>query len=201
MSTKRTPVAISGRGGLWAVMLGVAAALACVVPAQATVYEHFHYADSEGPVPDEICGITVTRTSVFSGNVVTRTGKHELTSAFFGMDNYRYVDTFTNPATGRSFTISGNGMIRDVKAVHVEGTIFQFVTIETGQPFVIRDDSGQVVVRDRGSIRTTYTFDTGGDAVPGGTFLDLIDVQVNGPHPGFFFDDATFCATVVPLLT
>ena len=34
-------------------------------------------------------------------------------------------------------------------------------------------------------IRMTILFDTGGDDEPGGTFVDLLDVDLNGPHASF----------------
>jgi hypothetical protein len=64
------------------------------------------------------------------------------------------------------------------------------VTIQAGQPFVVYNSDGQVVLRDRGVIRFTYLFDTLGDNEPGGVFVQDVDVRVNGPHPGF---DADFC--------
>jgi hypothetical protein len=44
-------------------------------------------------------------------------------------------------------------------------------------------------------------FDTGGDEVPGGEFIELLDVRVSGPHPGFFLEDGDECPTVVELLS
>jgi hypothetical protein len=56
------------------------------------------------------------------------------------------------------------------------------------------------VLRDRGVIRTTILFDTLGDETPGGEFLDEIDVEVSGPHPGFFLDEGQFCEVVLDLI-
>jgi hypothetical protein len=64
----------------------------------------------------------------------------------------------------------------------------------------IPDASGRIVERDRGAIRQTYRFDTEGDDVPGGIFLELLEERVSGPHPGFFMPDDEFCAVVTPLL-
>ena len=41
------------------------------------------------------------------------------------------------------------------------------------------------MLRDRGAITTTYLFDTLGDDVPGGDFIEELDVRISGPHPGF----------------
>ena len=37
--------------------------------------------------------------------------------------------------------------------------------------------------RDVGVLRRTILFDTGGDQVPGSTFVDLVDLRLGGPHP------------------
>lgn len=54
---------------------------------------------------------------------------------------------------------------------HVEGTIFKFTFVETGQAFVVEDSDGGVVARNRGALRVTYLFDTLGDGEPGGVSL------------------------------
>jgi hypothetical protein len=119
----------------------------------------------------------------------------------FGLDNYEYRETWTNTANGRSFTIWGNGIIRDVSATPVSGSVFQFTTVESGRPFNISDASGRVLVRDRGAIRRTYLFDTEGDDAPGGIFLDVLEERVSGPHPAFSMSEDEFCAVVTPLLS
>ena len=59
---------------------------------------------------------------------------------------------------------------------------------------------GRILVRDRGAIRQTYLFDTEGDDMPGGIFLEPLEERVSGPHPGFFMSEEEFCAVVTPLL-
>jgi hypothetical protein len=92
----------------------------------------------------------------------------------------------------------GKGLFHDTKATQTSGTIYEFVAIEAGQPFVIADSTGKVVVRDRGVIRTRYLFDTLGDGTPGGVFLEAIDISVHGPHPGFA-EDFPFCEIAAEL--
>ena len=123
-----------------------------------------------------------------------------LNGAFFGRDNYSRVETFTNTANGKWFTLSANGVVQDIRATVVDGSVLEFVTHEVGQPFVVTNMNGQVVLRDRGRLEFTYLFDTEGDAFPGGIFLGDTDFHVAGPHPGFFLDDAATCEGVTNLI-
>ena len=94
--------------------------------------------------------------------------------------------------------IRGNGLFSEIKATQVSGNIYEFVAIEAGQPFVIEDSAGNVIVRDRGVIRTTALFDTLGDGVPGAEFIEETHLSVHGPHPGFA-DDFPFCEIAAEL--
>src|SRR5215218_9193872 len=144
----------------------LAALLVLAAPAQAKVIGHEHYTQ---PYSDdfEVCGFSVHVEGLATGNALLRVGLGDLDSAFFGLDNYRYAETWTNTDNGRSLTIWGNAIVHDVKATHVSGSIFQFTTIESGRPFNVVDANGNTVIRDRGSIRSTYLFDTEGDDQPG----------------------------------
>jgi hypothetical protein len=181
-------------------LVTLAALLAIAAPAQATVIDHQHYSQ---PYSDDFdaCGFSIHVEGLAAGNARTRAGKRDLDTAFFGLDNYEYRETWTNTANGRSFTIWGNGIIRDVSATPVSGSVFQFTTVESGRPFNISDASGRVLVRDRGAIRRTYLFDTEGDDAPGGIFLDVLEERVSGPHPAFSMSEDEFCAVVTPLLS
>jgi hypothetical protein len=93
--------------------------------------------------------------------------------------------------------VRGHGLFHDIKATHVEGTIYEFVAVEAGQPFAIEDSNGNIVVRDRGVILHTYLFDTLGDGQPGGEFIEETQTTVHGPHPGV--DSDVFCETAAEL--
>ena len=187
------------RKGLLAVAT-VAALFTVAIPAQATVRDHEHYSQ---PFSDDFvaCGFSIHTEGLATGNARIRVGKRDLDTAFFGLDNYAYSETWTNTANGRTLTIWGDAVIRDVSATHVEGSIFRFTTVESGRPFNLADASGHVLIRDRGAIRQTYLFDTEGDHTPGGIFLDLLEERVSGPHPGFLMSEDEFCAVVTPLLS
>ena len=108
---------------------------------------------------------------------------------FFFTNNYSWRETWT-AADGRSFTLSGNGIFKDVKAQSLGGSLYQFEFHENGQPFVITNSDGKVISRDRGNLTGRYTFDFGD-----GSFNDL-GVQLHGPHPMFGVD---LCLAVGPL--
>jgi dienelactone hydrolase len=107
----------------------------------------------------------------------------------FFTNNYSWRETWT-AADGRSFTISGNGIFKDVQAKSLGGSLYQFAFHENGQPFVLRDSSGKLISRDRGNLTGRYTFD-----FETGEFNYLGDT-LHGPHPMFGVD---LCKAVAPL--
>jgi hypothetical protein len=66
--------------------------------------------------------------------------------------------------------------------------------MEAGQPFVARDSDGNVLLRDRGVLFTTFQVDTKGDSdLENDEFIEgswslLKDA---GSHPGFYIDFCT----------
>jgi hypothetical protein len=108
--------------------------------------------------------------------------------------------TSTNPATGEFVVVRGNGIVKEVQARQVEGSVVTFLVHEAGQPFVVEDSSGRVVLRDRGMITLSWVFDTLADNEPGGVFLEgPAVVRVSGPHPGFE-EASDFCALMTSLI-
>jgi predicted esterase len=108
---------------------------------------------------------------------------------FFFTNNYAWRETWT-AADGRSFTISGNGIYKDVQAKSLGGSLYQFAFHENGQPFVIRDSSGKLISRDRGNVtgRYTFDFDTGE--------FNFLGFELHGPHPMFGVD---LCKAAAPI--
>jgi hypothetical protein len=164
-------------------------------PAAATVVESGFYSGTDSYSFDD-CGFTLNVESEFSGHFVLRADKGG--EAFYGKDNFAYRDVYTNPETREWFVIRGNGLFSEIKATQVSGNIYEFVAIEAGQPFVLEDSAGNVVVRDRGVIRSTALFDTLGDGVPGAEFIEETHLSVSGPHPGFA-EDFPFCEIAAEL--
>jgi hypothetical protein len=165
-------------------------------PAGATVVERGHYAGTFAFSYDD-CGPSVEVEGEFSGVYRIRQGKNRNETAFFLMDNFSYREVHTNIDTGEWFLVRGDGLFNETKATRIEGNIFEFVSVEAGQPFVVEDSDGHVVIRDRGAIQRRIVFDTEGDDMPGGIFIEFLSAEVHGPHPGFFID---FCDIVNDLI-
>ena len=156
-------------------------------PVGATVILRDHYSDDYGFSFDD-CGFWIDVSGHDQGIAQIRVGKGDLATAFFLHDNYSFAETWTRRDTGGFITIEGNGLFQETKATPVEGTIFAFTSINAGQPFVVRDSDGNLIGRDRGTIRQVIEFDTQGDDVPGGEFITDVSFSVSGPHPGLEFD-------------
>jgi hypothetical protein len=146
------------------------------------------------------CGI-YTRETTFSGWFQIKDATPATNGQFFYFEaRFNYTDVITNPETGAFFTVTGSSLQKETHPRLVEGSVFTYDTIEVGQPFVITDMSGKVVLRDVGLIETSFVFDTLGDSAPGGE--QLVEpklVRVVGPHPGFE-DTFDFCALADQLI-
>ncbi len=168
-------------------------------PAGAQIVERERFVDTWGPETYNDCGFEIEVQGRATGRVQIRRGKGKTASAFFAHVTVSFRETHTNTETGEWFVVRGHNVFNEVKARRVEGDIFKFVAIEAGQPFVIEDSAGRVVVRDRGVIRYTILFDTLGDDMPGGELIEEFEPVVRGPHPGFS-DDFDFCAIATDLI-
>ena len=173
--------------------------LAWALPAPADVINHQRFADSFSD-DDELCGIPVHIDGEESGFFHQRVGNGDLNTLFFAHINVTTTETITNPANGKFLVIESHAVIQQTRATRVEGTIFRVSDVTAGQPFILKDMSGRVVLRNRGAIRGTILFDTLGDDTPGGVLLEVIDVRISGPHPELEMDEDAFCATVQDLL-
>jgi hypothetical protein len=186
------------RGLLGLLLASVVGALAVAPPAQGAIFDRIQFVDFPYAFEEQICGIDVQIEGTVTGHSNLRIGKGEVDTAFFEHTNFAFNETWTE-ANGRSVTVTGNGNLKEVKAVPIGGSLFRFTQVEAGQPFRLYDAQGELLLRDRGAIRFTVVFDTLGDDTPGGIFIEELEPSVRGPHPGF--DDATLCPVLVPLLT
>src|SRR4051794_40024565 len=159
-----------------------------------------HYSSVDFFTYDD-CGPTVEGTSSNTGSFHLRAGKHgDATPHLF--DNYEWHIVSTNPANGKWFREDGQGIYRDLHITNIEGTIYTFVSQETGRPYTLTDMNGNKVFFDRGRLLTTFQVDTkGDDDLSNDVFIDgsWQLLSENGSHPGFFFD-GDFCDIVRDLL-
>lgn len=160
------------------------------------VYDRGHYDDSYA-FTDDGCGFPVEVEGRARGHFRIQVVPGSDGQAFLAHDHYRYHETATNPANGKTFTIRGTGTFKERSARHVEGTVWEFTATNVGTPFVVRDGDGRVVVRDHGKVWLRALFDTLGDGEPGGEVLEQEVVRVRGKHPSLELD---FCAMVTDLI-
>jgi hypothetical protein len=164
--------------------------LALAGPAQAAPIAYEHYSGTDSFDFDD-CGFVIHDEVAFEGVFMLKAPATEGAPPRL-FDNYNSVETLT--ANGRTATIEHQGLYKDLHITQVEGTVYQFVAMESGQPFTIRDADGNVLIRDRGVLMTTFQVDTKGDSdLDNDEFIDgswslLKDA---GSHPGFYID---FCA-------
>jgi hypothetical protein len=177
------------RRGLIAVVAAAVIVLTMALPASAAIVYRDRYSGSDAFSYDD-CGSVVDVTVEFGGLFQIRSGSGADASAFFAHDNYWYRETHVRRSDGKTVVLSGNGNFIETKATRVEGSIFTFTAINAGQLFTARDGDGNVIFRDRGVIVETILFDTEGDDVPGGIFLDVLDTSFHGQFPSL---DGDFC--------
>ena len=164
--------------------------LAVAAPAQARPLERENYSGTDSFDFDD-CGFVIHDEVTFKGVFMLKAPWSDGAPPRF-FDNYEQHETLS--ANGRWLTIDHQGMYKDLRITLVSGTIYQFVTEESGQPYVVRDSDGNVLIHDRGLLRATFQVDTLGDTdLDNDIFIEgswelLAD---HGRHPGFTFD---FCA-------
>jgi hypothetical protein len=180
---------VTRRKRLVAVALAAMGCLAFASPVAATIYERGHFADS-GEFSYDDCGFVVNGTFEVRGVFVTRTGKGDLDTAFFAHVQSTFREVHVRESDGATIIVSAHALFQEVKAEPLGGNLFAFTSIQAGQPFVVTETDGNVLVRDRGVIRETIVFDTTGDHQPGGIYVEQLSFDWHGPHPGLFVD---FC--------
>jgi hypothetical protein len=182
-------------------LLGTTIVVLVAVAVPGTVYaappvEHVHYEFSESATFEE-CGLTIESTFTSSGHFMVTEVADSDGQAYLAQNNYSSRDVLTNTANGEWLVIRGRGLVKDLKGVHVEGDIWEFTAHDVGQPFVIEDSEGSVVLRDRGRVTLSSVFDTLGDGQPGGVVLAEEITGASGPHPSFTAD---FCEVITELI-
>jgi hypothetical protein len=165
-------------------------AMALAIPVQAAPIEYEHYSGTDSFDFDD-CGFVIHDEVVFEGVFMLKAPRTDGAPPRL-FDNYHSIETLT--ANGRTATIEHQGLYKDLHITLVEGTIYQFVSMESGQPYTVRDGDGNLLLRDRGVLFATFQVDTKGDTdLSNDVFIEgswslLKDA---GSHPGFYID---FCA-------
>ena len=105
------------------------------------------------------------------------------------MDNYEVHETLT--ANHRTLYVDHQGLYKDLHITLVEDTVYRFVSMESGRPFTVTDESGNILIRDRGLLRTTFLIDTLGDTdLENDVYIEdsLELLAEHGSHPGYDID-------------
>jgi hypothetical protein len=188
----RRPDRAGHHGWAPAIVVAILAAVLVAGSASATVGFRDRYAEDYAFTYQ--CGaVEISVVGHVEGLSQVRVGKGEFATAFFAHDNFAFSETHTNP-DGDVLVISGNGLFQETRAVPLGDNQFAFSSRLAGQPFIVRDGDGNLVVRDRGVVRQTIIFDTLGDDTPGGIFVEDVSFEVAGPHDGLGFDTCSILA-------
>lgn len=165
----------------------VAVGLAVPSAAQAAPLEREQYSGTDSFDFDD-CGFVVHDEVTFEGTFMLKAPRTDGAPPYL-FDNYEVHETLT--ANGRTMTIDHQGLYKDLHITHVEGTIYQFVAMEAGRPFVMRDSDGEIIFHDRGLLRSTFQVDTHGDTdLENDEFVEdsFALLGDHGRHPGFYID-------------
>jgi len=136
------------------------------------------------------CGFPVDGTGLFnSPHSMGRVGKNDDAGAFFGHDRYTLREVHTRRDTGAVVVITAKGLLHDVQATRISGSVFEFTMMDVGT-HQFRTLEGTLLHQERGQVRRTFLFDTLGDSTPGGEFIEMLSEEFHGNFPDF-----DFCAT------
>jgi hypothetical protein len=108
--------------------------------------------------------------------------------------NWRATGVYTNPLTGEQAYIAGHGVYKEIQPRDLGGGQFTYVELNVAT-FVITDSSGQVVLREAGSVAVTWLFDSLSDSAPGGDQLSATPLRVSGMKPSLT-GDVDYCAVL-----
>ena len=116
--------------------------------------------------------------------------------AYLGDFRHRFREVWTNPANGRkAFAFARKARFRELRAEHVKGDVWAFITLLSGAPFVVENDRGRVVLANWGRLKLRQVFDTLGDGQPGAEFIRQSIISKRGNWPAWE-KDFDFCAVV-----
>jgi hypothetical protein len=176
--------------------LSLMALVACVVAATgvaagSTQVEQF----SEGPFPDNICGVS-GMTTVHGTSVFRETGE----GTFFASGTFWAVFTAEN---GKSITVFAAGPVTRTAppVIDEEAGTVTLVTTFRGLPEKLSITHGRTLSLDAGTATFVSVFEYTGD--PDEPLGDLISQDISflaGPHPDVLSDFEIFCDVLEPYL-
>jgi hypothetical protein len=141
---------------------------------------HDHFTES---FSDSVCGIDVDVTVVVTDNFY-----------LFADDSFKDTSsvrqTFTNPANGKSVSVSTAGQLTGTAVIDEDAGTITFINTYLGLPEKIQTTNGKVLLRDAGIITFMDTFD-----LVTGEFLGSV-VTMHGPHPEADSDFEAFCEVI-----
>src|SRR4051812_12381558 len=156
--------------------------------ASATIVDRETFADSYSFTAWD-CGYPMQVEGSFSDELQIRVDSKNADIAYW-TTRHSFKETWT-AEDGRSFTLSGHNLYKDIKAKRVDGQLYAFTFHIPGQPATIANSSGKVVAQDRGNVSFFYTVDLStGHGTDTGS-------RISGPHPTF---DADLCLIVASLV-
>jgi hypothetical protein len=182
-------------GSRWvgvAVAALVALLLALAAPAQAKVIERDTYSFSGTDSFDD-CGFPIDVEWSWEGRYHVRGGKAQETATPFFVQN-RGAGHEVLSGNGTFITVRTEQVFKEMEATYLGDARFEFTEMTAGHT-TVRDAAGRQVARNSGNVRVTYVFDkSSSPRSPGGDFIELVDVRVNGPRLWDEMSDEDFCA-------
>ena len=163
-------------------LVAAATATSFAAPAQARTVDHWQWSEDRSYTVSD-CGFPTDVTDHFEGNGVARTTGGSAEGVAMAQYTSRFVAVTTNPANGKSFTLTQRSMFQERGLTDLGGGLWGYSVHQAGQPFVITDGTGRVVVRDRGLVRFAGVYDATLDQV-----VSFEATGVAGPHAGLTMD-------------
>jgi hypothetical protein len=191
-SISRTKTGISpGRpiGRRWLrAAFALAALLALVVPGSAQAYSKvYEEGEWDNTWTDTACGYDIDGRD-WGQYVILDARAQENYQFFYFSNRYHGHTKVTNPANGKWFTEDWSGSYREINARQYgdDPNVFAYEGNDTTK-YRVADRHGKIVYRDRGTVITSFIFDTLGDSAPGGEYLaDPVELK-NTWDPDFDF--------------
>ena len=186
------------RTALFSVAAALAAAWLAGVGLAGAPTDRTHDNFTDGPFPDQICGIDGASTVKGVDNFSIRGNTFA--------DNFEAMQVFTATASGKSVVLhtgqQSSGFLDPISRIdHGDGTeTVTFLNTFKGLPEQLRILHGPVLLRDAGvvTIAATFVHTIGTDQY---VFVSRSVSGLHGPHPDLTSDFTAFCDVLIPALT